>query len=132
MIIGAAKRLKTGRVDGAELIRRSRCHQRRRRRTRAVADKVCASNRAILPGFVYPDGNFNVVTSALALHRIPSDADRAQAIRQMWRVLKPGGRLAIFDVWHTGDYAEELRAAGATQVELSPMSFPVVPALGVA
>jgi arsenite methyltransferase len=64
-----------------------------------------------------------VITSALALHRIPSGAARAQAIRQMWRVLKPGGRLAIFDVWHTGDYAEELRAAGATEVELSPMSF---------
>jgi len=121
MLIGAAKRLKTGRVTGLDLFGEADAIKEKAK-NEGVADKV-----RIEPGdpakLVYPDGNFNVVTSALALHRIPSGEDRAQAIRQMWRVLKPGGRLAIFDVLHTGDYAEELRTAGATEVELSPVSF---------
>jgi arsenite methyltransferase len=121
MLIGAAKRLKSGKVTGLDLFGEADAIKEKAK-NEGVADKVRVETGDPAK-LVYPDGNFNVVTSALALHRIPSDAARAQAIRQMWRVLKPGGRLAIFDVWHTGDYAEELRAAGATEVELSPMSF---------
>jgi ubiquinone/menaquinone biosynthesis C-methylase UbiE len=41
----------------------------------------------------------------------------------MWRVLKPGGKLLIFDIFHTGEYAKTLRDSGATDVELSGMKF---------
>ena len=41
----------------------------------------------------------------------------------MVRVLKPGGKLAIFDLFRTGEYAEVLRASGAKDVELSKTSF---------
>ena len=40
----------------------------------------------------------------------------------MFRVLKPGGRILIFDTFHTGRYAQVLRECGAADVALSPWS----------
>ncbi|MEO3874973.1 methyltransferase domain-containing protein [Nonomuraea sp. B12E4] len=42
----------------------------------------------------FPDGSFDLVTSSLAIHHIPREA-RAEALRQMFRVLRPGGRLLV-------------------------------------
>ncbi len=72
---------------------------------------------------VYPDANYDVVVSSLAIHNIPDREERAQAIREMWRVLKPGGRLLIFDILRTGEYEKVLREAGAGEVQRSGMEF---------
>jgi ubiquinone/menaquinone biosynthesis C-methylase UbiE len=64
----------------------------------------------------FPDGSFDVVVSSLAIHNIRSNADRAQAITEAWRVLKPGGHLAIADIRATALYARTLRGLGATGV----------------
>jgi arsenite methyltransferase len=72
---------------------------------------------------VYPDANYDVVVSSLAIHNIPEKEDRQQAIREMWRVLKPGGKLLIFDILKTGEYAAVLRECGANDVALSGMKF---------
>ena len=36
----------------------------------------------------FPDGTFDVVVSSLAIHNISSNAARAQAVAEAWRVLK--------------------------------------------
>lgn len=41
-----------------------------------------------------PDASYDLVVSSLALHHIPADA-RAAAVREMHRVLRPGGHLLI-------------------------------------
>jgi len=41
-----------------------------------------------------PDESFDVVVSSLAVHHIP-DEERGAAVREMFRVLRPGGRLLI-------------------------------------
>jgi len=41
-----------------------------------------------------PDASFDLVISSLAVHHIPAEA-RGDAIREMFRVLRPGGRLLI-------------------------------------
>jgi ubiquinone/menaquinone biosynthesis C-methylase UbiE len=46
------------------------------------------------------------------IHNIPSREGRDEALRELARVLKPGGRMAIFDLLHTSRYAEVLQGAG--------------------
>lgn len=43
-----------------------------------------------------PDSSFDVVTCTLAMHHVPA-RQRQAAVREMYRVTKPGGRLLIAD-----------------------------------
>lgn len=60
----------------------------------------------------YPDASFDVVVSSLAIHNLPTETDREQAVREIARVLRPGGQLALLDFRHTAHYAQTLRKAG--------------------
>lgn len=58
------------------------------------------------------DGSVDVVVSNLAIHNIPSREGRRQALAEAARVLRPGGRLAIADLWQIRDHAAQLREIG--------------------
>jgi SAM-dependent methyltransferase len=122
MLIAVAKKLKSGRVTGLDLSGESDA-AKENAKLEGVTDKLRIDSLET-PKFVYPDNHFDVVVSMLALHNAGESDVREQLIREMFRVLKPSGRLAIYDVLHTGDYAAALRAAGAQNVELSPVSWP--------
>ncbi|WP_454194274.1 class I SAM-dependent methyltransferase [Nocardia sp. Marseille-Q1738] len=48
-----------------------------------------------------PDASVDLVTSTFAMHHIPA-AHRTAAVEQMFRVLRPGGRLLLADTHPTG------------------------------
>lgn len=128
MAIGAAKRLKAGKVTGIDiwsprdLSGNSAEAAKQNAKLEGVADRVrietCDARK--LP---YPDNQYDAVISSLAIHNIPESEDRTQAVREMFRVLKPGKRLLIFDLFFTGSYARVLREAGASDVQLSGFKF---------
>ena len=60
----------------------------------------------------FPDATFDVIVSNLCLHNIYDAPTRRQAIRQVVRVLKPGGVSLISDYKLTGEYAKEFSSAG--------------------
>jgi arsenite methyltransferase len=137
MLIGAAKRLATGKAVGVDLWQKEDQAGNSPRATWAnvklegVADRVEIKDEDArrLP---FPDSSFDVVLSSWALHNIYSALGRRQAVREIARVLKPGGRIALLDIRHTREYAEELRACGITDVRRSwPHFLFVIPTYAV-
>jgi arsenite methyltransferase len=63
-----------------------------------------------------PDSSFDLVVSSLAIHNISSKADRELAVREGFRVLKPGGHIVRADIRATRLYERTLREVGAENV----------------
>ena len=121
VLTAVARRLSTGRVTGIDLWSthdqsgKSRDVTIRNASLEGVADRI-EIETGDMRALPFADRTFDLVVSSLAIHNIPSNGDRAQAIAEAWRVLKDGGRLAIADIRATALYAEKLRTLGATRV----------------
>lgn len=88
----------------------------------AVAARRCEAHRNVrfaegeLPSIPVADGEFDRALSVQVLEYVP-DVDRA--LRELWRALRPGGRVLIWDVdwstlsWHSvdGDRTERVLRA---------------------
>ena len=65
----------------------------------------------------FPDASFDLVVSSLAIHNISGRTGRRQAIAEIARVLKPGGRVAIADLAYTRAYIQELERLGLVNIK---------------
>ena len=108
VLTAVATRLRTGRVTGVDLWStrdqsgNSRDVTMRNASLEGVSDRIDieTGDMRALP---FPDGTFDVVVSSLAIHNISSNAARAQAVAEAWRVLK--ARRASGDRRHSRDGA---------------------------
>lgn len=117
LLIEAAKRLKTGRAVGLDIWNQEDLSGNGPEGTRANLEAESVSDRAELVdgnamAMPFSDGSFEVVVSSLCLHNLYQAEDRAKALAEIVRVLKPGGRILIQDFRHTAIYASTLREAG--------------------
>lgn len=116
-LIGAAKRLSTGRAVGIDkwqledLSGNNAAGTRRNAEIEGVAAKVevLTGDARTLP---FEDSSFDGVLSSMALHNIYNADERQTAVREIARVLKPGGWVLIADIRHTRKYAAILRDSG--------------------
>ena len=122
-LIGCAKELTTGQAVGIDLWLAKDLSRNNPEATYAnaavegVADRVAVETGDIIQ-IPFPDAFFDVVISMIVLHNIPSREGRDRALGEFVRVLKPGGRMAIFDILHTSRYADRLRQEGMAVREL--------------
>ena len=129
LLIGAAKRLTTGKAVGVDiwnvedLSGNSREATLENARLEGVATRVEVKDGDArrLP---FADGVFDVVVTKDALHNIYNAAERGTAVREIVRVLKPGGRLFLGDVRHTGQYLRVLRECGLEDLRRLSESIP--------
>jgi ubiquinone/menaquinone biosynthesis C-methylase UbiE len=80
----------SGRVTGIDPSERAIAYATRR------APANCSFAVGVAQDLGLPDQSFDVVTSTLAIHHVP-EAKRQAAFAEMFRVLRPGGRLLVAD-----------------------------------
>ncbi|HEV3261195.1 MAG TPA: class I SAM-dependent methyltransferase [Gemmataceae bacterium] len=126
-LIGAAKRLTTGKAVGVDIWQAEDLSGNRPETTLEIARLEGVSDRVEVKDgnarrLPFGDCTFDVVVTKGVLHNIDNAAERDTAVREIARVLTPGGRLLIEDVRHTGRYAQVLRQSGLEDVRRSPQS----------
>jgi len=52
----------------------------------------------------FADSSFDAIVSSWAIHNIDDKNEREKALLDILRVLKPGGRIAILDIYHAPSY----------------------------
>ena len=128
LLVAAAKRLSTGRAIGIDIWSQTDQADNwpektaENARLEGVADRVEVRDGDARK-LDFPDEAFDVVLSSFALHNIPESRDRERAVREIVRVLKPGGRAAVVDVWRISQYRRIFRESGMEGVVLSWPSF---------
>jgi arsenite methyltransferase len=124
LLVGAAKRLRTGHAAGIDIWKAVDLSGNKPENTRLNAKlegvahrvSVISADARQLP---FPDNHFDVILSNLVLHNIHGEAERRKALLEIVRTLRPGGRLIIADIFHTGEYAQAFRACGLAEVRRS-------------
>lgn len=132
LLVGAAKRLPRGRAVGVDIWSQvdqgsnSKEAALANARIEGVEDRVEIHN-SDMRTMPFPDASFDVVVANLAIHNIESPEGRAQAAQEIRRVLKPGGRIAINDIFFVPEQAEHFRQAGIHDVQVSSPRFVYYP-----
>jgi SAM-dependent methyltransferase len=121
LLIEIAKRLTTGRAIGIDLWKPEAGTQSsdiawRNAQLEGVANRIDIRNidARAMP---FDDRSFDVIVSSLMLHHAGGSADRDQVVREMLRVLKPGGSVLLYDASPLIAAAERpLRESGITSI----------------
>jgi ubiquinone/menaquinone biosynthesis C-methylase UbiE len=121
VLLAAAKRLPNGRAIGVDLWRADQTDNSpsatlTNAKLENVADRV-ELHTADMTALPLDDHSVDVIVSSLAIHNIPSHDGRRRALAEAMRVLRPGGRLAIADLWETRQHAAHLRERGWRNVQ---------------
>jgi arsenite methyltransferase len=116
-LIACAKKLTTGKAVGIDLWAAKDLSDNHPEATLANAAAEGVAGRVeVQTGDItrlpFSDASFDVVISMTVIHNIPTRDARDLALREFVRVLKPGGRIAIFDLQYASRYAEVLHGAG--------------------
>jgi arsenite methyltransferase len=121
VLTAAAKRLPRGRAIGVDLWRPDQTDNSQQATLanaalEDVADRV-EVRTADMTDLPLADESVDVIVSNLAIHNIGSRAGRRKALDEAVRVLRPGGQLAIADLWETRNHAARLRDMGWRNVK---------------
>jgi ubiquinone/menaquinone biosynthesis C-methylase UbiE len=131
LMIGAAKRLTTGRAYGIDIWRRQDLSGNSAEAAIANAEREGVANRievqtADMRQLPFERGAFDVIVSRAALHNLADKADRDAAIAEMARVLAPAGVILVDDIRHLPAYSQAAKTNRLmTKSYMSWLSLPL-------
>jgi arsenite methyltransferase len=123
MLVGAAKRLKSGKAIGVDLWQQQDQFNNNSAGTlenaaiEGVTERIEVKT-ADMRQLPFPDNFFDVVVSSWAVHNLEAESDRHKALGEIIRVLKPNGSVVLADITHQAEYAEYFNRHGMTKVQL--------------
>ncbi|WIM90455.1 class I SAM-dependent methyltransferase [Candidatus Mycobacterium wuenschmannii] len=127
VLLAVAKRLPNGRAVGVDIWQADQTGNSSEAtlanaEIEGVKDRIelHTGDMTVLP---FDDNSFDAIVSSLAIHNIPGHDGRRKALEEAMRVLKPGGRLAIADLWETQQHADHLRQQGWDKVERTSVGW---------
>lgn len=129
LLVGAAKRLTTGRATGVDRWIKGAVSGNgpeaalENAKREDVLDRV-ALREGDARSLPFADGSFDLVVSNFVVHEMDTKADRERMLREIVRVLRPGGRVALVDLIFTGECVEVLRWCGLADAERTPIGPP--------
>jgi arsenite methyltransferase len=120
VLLAAAKLLPNGRAIGVDIWRADQTDNSpqntlRNAELEGVADRVEVRS-ADITDLPFDDNSVDVIVSSLVVHNIPSKDGRERAISEAARVLRPGGKLVLVDIFFTNHYVRQLRELGWADV----------------
>jgi len=132
LLNGVARRLNKGKAFGIDLwqvtdqsgnnpeaaLANAKCEN--------VADRVDVRT-ADMRNLPFPDKSMDAVISSIAIHNVPDKNGREKTVREIARVLKPKGRIAIQDFRNIDEYVNTLKDLGWDDVKSSGLNFMIFP-----
>ncbi len=100
--IKVAKLLDTGNVVGIDLFKGSSGYSPdpayRNAKIEGVSEKTEFKHGNLLK-LEFPDNKFDIITSSSVLHDVHGDKNKEEAMKEIFRVLKPGGKFIAFEMY---------------------------------
>ncbi len=128
LLLGAAKKLTTGKAHGVDIWNQQDLSANSPKAVLANAAREHVTERievitADVTNLPFPDNTYDAVISMTTLHNIPTPEGREQALKEILRVLKPGGQFRIFDILKCREYLRILETLDIKNIQTSPTVY---------
>lgn len=122
LLIGAAKKLTTGKAIGIDIWTFDQSNNTRSRtlqnaQLEFVQDKIEVFTMDIT-NTTFADASFDIIISGWVLHNISEHAKRQSALYEINRILKPGGKIALMDIQITHEYEAFFKKHGFMNISV--------------
>jgi arsenite methyltransferase len=133
LMIGAAKKLTTGTSYGIDIFNTYDLSIEQaiiNSELELVTEKVKILKENILKTN-FEDNFFDVIVSNLCLHNLYKPEERAQACKEIFRILKPNGKVIISDFKYLNAYKATFEELGMTVEKSGPFILDTFPPLSI-